>query len=1696
MLLAVLGLAAATPVAADPLRVFLRAGVKTHGPNQHDHPRFLKEWVPLLSQHGLKADGSMEFPTPAQLDATDVLVIYAQDGMKVTGEDRTRFEAFLKRGGGLVVIHDGVVAADQHDWSKKVQGGSWRWDRPEKERTKWYEGEVGLYFVDTTHPIVKGISNFDWKDEIYYDLDMSPDVRVLATSFESVFILAPQLWTYERTWEGGSQPYRAFVSLAGHEYDVFNTPQYRTILLRGIAWAGKRANVDEFCLPEEIAPDTLAYPPGGPTHPDKEAAKLQVHPEFDLKLVASEPLVEKVISLDWAPDGKLWVAETPEYPGGRTVNRNDAPIFPLRKLDPAKAGATLEERPARDRISWLEDTNGDGRMDKKHVFFEGLELVTSFVFYKDGVIAGAAPDIFWIRDTDGDGTADRVEKLYTGFGTFDTHAVINNFRWGLDGWVYCAVGYSAGHPKSPDGSRDFGQVTAGILRFKPDGSALEQVASGSCNTWGFDFAPDGELFYTTATCGEHLLHIVMPEKVLARGNVGNVRASQVLPDHQKVAPLVHHTRAAYVQIDWVGMFTASAGACFYNGGAWPERFNHMIFHHEPTVSLVHNDVLTVDGPTFIARKEAGREDTEFVAGSDLWFRPIHSRVGPDGALYVVDWYNQAAIHNDTRGPAHGARNAATRPDRDHHFARVWRVQHKQAKAVDGAVLAANQPAQLVKTLASTKNGWARDTAARLLRENPASGDAVGESLRTLAADASADTFARVAAFQTVGVLNEAEGEFLLRSINDPNPAVRKTALKFASERDNSGVTPDAALLRARLRDEDPRARLYAFVALGTCDMSPEVATELVGAWPLLKDKYTQSAALGAVAKDPAVVLDAVFQAQDAGAVADLAGHIGRLVALKGDKGAVVALLGAVARQASAKDGLKQVVVEALARSLAPKVDLDWSPALESALAGLLKSGRPGLAASAVPLVGRWDKKGVLSAQIKPLATALIKQLQDEALGVEERAQVAMNLIGVRQLEPSAIPSLGAILGSSAPAALQLKVAEGRGSVPDAAAGSELVNALGRVSSDLTDSVFGQATRRRESSLALLQALADKKVEVTTISLANQHRLRTHPDAAVAARAKDVLDALRGPARKEKDAILSEFRPKVEQAGANVENGHKLFTANCATCHQFKQEGRDLAPNLTGMGAHGAGELLVHVVDPNRLVEPNFVSTSIETKDDQVYDGIIARENRAELLLRNASGDFTIRKDSIKSRRSSGLSLMPEGFEALTAEGLRDLLGYICADETRFRILDLSPVFNVNTLKGLYMVPENTNDSPFLSKYGLVKVGDVPFDAVSPLKGVNNTLVLQGGDGVAKTYTKSVSIKVGYPIGRLHFLGGIAGWGYPAGGAGARGTVAATVVLHFAGGATESLVFKDGEEFADWIGPFDVPGSKSAGGLAVRGQVRAFSRDIKSREVVENISLESPNNHQAPTFLSITAELGSVSASGAAPTAPSEPAKPQASAAPAGEPQVRTLIVGVGSSHDFPRWFLQEDTKILQATGHAKVDATAKPDDVLTSVPNLDVLFLSNNAPYENPASRQAIMGFLQRGGGIVLVHAGLWYNWPEWPEYNRDLCGGGSRGHDRLGEFEVTVTEPNHPLVKGLPATFKITDELYWFETDPKGAPIKVLATAFSPSKQKAFPMIFEVQQPKKGRVAGIALGHDGAAHTHPAYIRLIQNAMDWAAGR
>jgi type 1 glutamine amidotransferase len=210
--------------------------------------------------------------------------------------------------------------------------------------------------------------------------------------------------------------------------------------------------------------------------------------------------------------------------------------------------------------------------------------------------------------------------------------------------------------------------------------------------------------------------------------------------------------------------------------------------------------------------------------------------------------------------------------------------------------------------------------------------------------------------------------------------------------------------------------------------------------------------------------------------------------------------------------------------------------------------------------------------------------------------------------------------------------------------------------------------------------------------------------------------------------------------------------------------------------------------------------------------------------------------------------------------------------------------------------------------------------------------------------------------------------------------------------------------------------------------------------------------------------------------------------------IRALIVGGGSSHDFDRWYKQTDAETLERGGFATIRYTDNTDSIIHYLPEVDVLYLSNNQPINDPAVRQAIFDFVEDGNGLLLGHAALWYNWKDWPEYNAQLVSGGSRGHDPYGSFRVNIVNTEHPITENVEQSFTLEDELYYYKPDPAGPGVEVLATASAEGSEESFPSVFVVKH-DKGRIVGLALGHDAESHDLPAYQTLLRNSVKWAAG-
>jgi putative membrane-bound dehydrogenase-like protein len=1591
--------------AAEPLRVFIRAGVKSHGPGAHDFPQFLKEWVPLLNERGAKADGGLEFPTKAQLDKTDVLVLHSQEAGNIKiGEERKNLLEFLARGGGIVVIHAGAVSRDPA-WFASVVGGSWNHERP----TKWLEAPMHLYFTDRENPITVDMANFAIDDEIYYDMDILPEARILAGAYTpkprdtggkgnkeaqaraaeavaknkgvNIYDIQPQVWSYEK------DNYRAFVSIPGHWHKNFSHNTLRTMLLRGIAWAGKRANADELCKPEELG-DALRYPEGGPTVPTKAAEKLEVHPDFSISLVAAEPLINKPMNIDWDEKGRLWVCETPEYPNGR--RELNVEVW----KDSGSWTKKLDRDPI-DRISILTDTNGDGIMDTKKVFADKLELATSFVFYKQGVIVCAAPDIWFLEDTDGDDAADKRTKLYTGLGTRDTHAVINNLRWGLDGWIYATHGYSSGDVTALNApSKPAVTIGSGVVRFKPDGTEIEQYSSRGGNTWGLDITSDGQVFFTQPTSGTVFFHVVLPEYVLAKGKIPGTTSYKGMMEHQKTYPLMSWPEQAYVQIDLVGEFTAAAGCAIYEGGAWPEKWNYSYFTTEPTLNIVHHEFVKKDGVSYRTEKEKGREETEFIRSKDLWFRPIETRIGPDGALYVVDFYNQAVIHNDTRGPIHGPANAAVRPDRDHYYGRIWKVQHKEAKKVAG-----------------------------VYRHRPEAKGPMG-SAALKAYEAKADAL---------------------------------TTFKTAS------------------------------------------------------DDWTRSAVIAASATNADDIIIA--------ALASPEGVDGLVNALLPSAQSPEKLLSASATADAKADGLKIIILQGIAQQV------NEVPALTPEITAVLKKllANPSTAGAALPLVVKWDKAGALASDVKAQLASLSAKVDDAAAPVDTRIGAAKALIGVGG-EASGLV-VRALARQDTPTALQAAIIE---ALSESGGTLELVSAMNGLKPELRTAAFDAILKRPEATLALLNSIQDGKLDPKSIGPGNIARLRTHPNKQVAKRAIAMMDKL-NPNAKAKNELIAQFTPIVEQPG-DAAKGKLLFSAACAICHKLGDIGKDVAPPLVGMGAHGPAELLIHIIDPNREVDPSFYAWNITKNNGETLAGIIASENSANVTLRNQAGDFEIKKTDIKERMNSKLSLMPEGLEGLGAENIRDILAFICGDaQKHFRVLDLSTAYTADSREGVFAGARPNQGQVKLAKFGTFDVKGIPFHVADPAKAATgaNLIVLRGGpqDAHSQHHPHKVEVPVGVATKRLQLLSGISGWGWPYGG----GKVTALIVTaHYASGEREEFKLTNGIEFADYIKRVDVPGSQHIEGLTDGGQLRLLTLKLTKSGVVKNLTLESPpNNGSSPVVVAITADIeGKVEAKGdqpsdagpakgkgkpeaaqtgpAAPDSPKQGGKGDGPLVPAQPVQweagkTKVLVIGGGSSHDFAKFFGGTDVATLKAAGFT-VHYTEDRDQAAAELATADVAVISVNRKFfDTAAYRKALFDFAAAGKGIIMLHPGTWYGFAGWPELNAKIVGGGARGHDKIHPFDVKALRSEHPLMQNVPASFTVEDELYYVNAEgaPEGtAKIDVLAeTSPSIKFQKPHPSVWITEHPK-AKIVGIALGHDARTHDLKPYQTLLSNAVKWASGK
>jgi len=965
-------------------------------------------------------------------------------------------------------------------------------------------------------------------------------------------------------------------------------------------------------------------PSSGALSPQDSLKAMQLSEDFRVELFAAEPDVVDPVDLAFDEFGRVYVAEMLDYP------------------DDPPAG-----QPPRSRIRLLEDADGDGKFEKNTIFADQVLQVSGLLPFGGGLLVPSAPDILFMKDTDGDGRADVREVWYTGFPKVNPEGRITNLRYNIDNWIYAANNGANGVITSKINPQHPPVLVRGAdFRFDPIRRRAEP-ASGPTQ-YGMAIDNWGNRFLTQNTV--HVRHAVVPMQYLLRAplldagdvswNIYKYEAAQA-----KVYPLTKPQewrekrtklrQARYDEnklnrIEQVGgYFTAATGGTIYNGDVFPEEFVGNLFTGEVNGNLIHRDILTPDGVTF--RAAPAREGVEFLASTDVWFRPCNFANAPDGLLYFADIYREF-IETPESIPEEIKKGMNFYSGDT--MGRIYRLVPKQPRRQRSLKtnLGRMPVAELVRELEST-NGWNRFTAQRLIVERQ--DKSAVPHLKELAAK-SESPLGRVHALWTLHGLDALEAPLVEAGLRDPHPGVREQAIRMA-ERFLPALGP--ALLRLA-KDPEIRVRYQLAFTLGELrqggSLPPPVLDTLADlAAAHREDKWFQKAVLSSVAGSPAQFLPLLLSRRQAALLPQLAALIGA----RGKPAEIGQLLGAL--------------------TSAPEP----GPALAGLARGLRLNGTRQLSvASAEPLLGRlfahpdgnvqdaaWDVARYLA--MPNLIHAAFREAGDERIAPERRARA---LRALRGADFAAVrPVVAKVLASPVPAAVQVAAIECLASFEDPAVPAALLaNWRAYAPAARTKTIAALLTSQARID-ALIEALDRGDIEVAALDIAARARLLETGE-----RARKLLRAQEGDRMKVVDA----YRESTTLAG-NVERGKVLFEENCARCHMPRREGGRIGPDLSGVNNKSKEELLTSILHPSYAIDPRYTNYIVTTRDGHMYDGVIAHETPAVLTLRGGTeeGDQAILRRNIAEIRASAISLMPEDFEkTISKQGLADILAYLRA----------------------------------------------------------------------------------------------------------------------------------------------------------------------------------------------------------------------------------------------------------------------------------------------------------------------------------------------------------------------------------------------------------------------------------------------------
>jgi len=961
--------------------------------------------------------------------------------------------------------------------------------------------------------------------------------------------------------------------------------------------------------------------------PDPEAllTSFVLHPDFELTLVASEPVVFDPVDIVFDELGRPFVVEMPGYPF-----KEDG------------------------RIVMLGDADGDGSYETRNVFAEGVGQADSLLPFQGGFLVASPPALLFLKDTDGDGTADSRETLLRGFATGNPQHNYNGLSHGLDNWIYAANGGNGGAAHWPESRKEKTNLRDDDFRIDLRGKRIETVGS---STGGFEIALDAWGRYFATHNLYPMSHLVFPERYVAGAPLPKTgMLHEIIDDAEngltRIYPIgPQETRVNHPEQS--GYFSGSCGLTYYGGGAFGDEAEGDLLVCDVVLNLIHRRKLEPDGSTFTARRD--RPDVEFLASTDRAFRPVNMAVAPDGSLWIADMYRDVIEHPEW---IPDEIEAGLDLEAGKEKGRIYRVTRKGAALHEPPRFNKDDLPYAIAALGHP-NQWMRTTAQRLLVEW--NDHAALAGLREIMTNGN--EYARLHAMWTLEGLDALEDNLALAALADPHPGVRENALLAAGDRAASNDAFREAVL-ALAEDEAPRVRLHAALAMGALEPDAEgalAAAVMTIARQDIADPWTRIALLPAISRAPEPVLAALFHGELSGLEdrEPLVGLIGEMAGARMQGGEVIQML---ERIADASPAGSETLVAALAEGLSDGLESRRDRAGMDVIApedAAFFERRAGTDSMRLATAA-WRLRTALGLPAPAGSDAELEQAAalaaDESFAPEARAE-AMRLWAYADFE-SRREALFGYLDTRHPAEVQLEAIRQLGENNGPAVAERLIEQW---------RALGPAVRVRASDLLLyampnhpllMTALEERRISLGEMNLHLERRrtLLHSPSPGVKERAQALFSDAGIVTRKE---ALERMRPALALQG-DAARGRAVFEERCMKCHQAGTIGAQLGPNLTEIYRKSAETILHDILDPNAAVDLKYVSYTIETSGFETYAGIIESETPEAVTLRDANNEArVIPRDDIDSMTSSGLSIMPEELEAgLEPQGMADLLEFL------------------------------------------------------------------------------------------------------------------------------------------------------------------------------------------------------------------------------------------------------------------------------------------------------------------------------------------------------------------------------------------------------------------------------------------------------